>query len=388
MAVFGAPPPPKEFGLLGGSPKFWTGSGRQALRLLLTSLDLAPGSGVALPLFADPSLAAAIVAAGHKPVFIDIDPVTLTIDPRIVDAASGRFDVLLAVHLFGHLADMPALLSAAGDCAAIEDAAHAPLSCLNGRMAGNFGIASFYSFASTKYWPAGGGGLAVTHDPHMARRLQSLVATLPHPSRLRELRNVFMQGAKSVVFSKLWYGIFGKPLRRWADDWALLEPRLEQVGIQRSYAAVACRQATVFAMRVESQRANSLHLLSRLAGAEEVTLPRERVGARYNYHLFPVLLRDRRERDAVVAGMWEKGVDTSTIYCGVVDECRRLGYTGGCPVSESVTERLITLPNHAALNSHDIDRVADAFLASLRGWRTARPTYPVYSFGVRKPVAP
>src|SRR5262249_30279393 len=68
MAVFAAPPPPEEFGFLGGSPKFWTGSGRQALRLLLTSLDLAPGSGVALPLFADPSLAAAIVAAGHKPV--------------------------------------------------------------------------------------------------------------------------------------------------------------------------------------------------------------------------------------------------------------------------------------------------------------------------------
>ena len=64
MAIFHGGPPPDAFGLLGDSPKFWTRSGRQALRLLLTALDLKPGSSVALPLFTDPSLVCAIVAAG------------------------------------------------------------------------------------------------------------------------------------------------------------------------------------------------------------------------------------------------------------------------------------------------------------------------------------
>src|SRR6516164_7122619 len=138
--------PPDELTLLGESPKFWTCSGRHALRLLLTALHLEPGSGVALPLFTDPSLVSAIVAAGHRPVFIDVDPQTLTMDPRSLDAAGGKFSAVIIVHLFGHLADIPGLLASAGNVPVIEDAAHAPLSFLHGRMAGEFGSASFYSF--------------------------------------------------------------------------------------------------------------------------------------------------------------------------------------------------------------------------------------------------
>ena len=160
LAILGSGPPPKAFTLLGDSPKFWTRSGRQALRLLLSALDLKPGSGVAVPLFTDPSLVTAIAAAGHRPVFIDIDRRFLTIDPRSLEAARGTFSALVIVHLFGHMADVPALLAAAGNVPVIEDTAHAPLSYLHGHMAGGFGLASFYSFASTKYWPAGGGGLA------------------------------------------------------------------------------------------------------------------------------------------------------------------------------------------------------------------------------------
>src|SRR5580700_11145968 len=167
-AIFGDAKLPDAFGLLGHSAKFWTRSGRQALRLLLTALDLKPGSGVALPLFTDPSLVSAIIAAGHRPVFIDVDPHFLTIDPQSLDGARGTFAAVVAVHLFGQLADMPTLLAAAGGVPVIEDAAHAPLSYLNGRMAGSFGVASFYSFASTNYWPAGGGGLAVLNDSMLA----------------------------------------------------------------------------------------------------------------------------------------------------------------------------------------------------------------------------
>src|SRR5215469_15691931 len=107
-ALFHPTPPPDAFGLVGGSPKFWTRSGRQALYLLLTALEMKPGAGVALPLFTDPSLAGAIVAAGCRPVFIDIDRETLTMDPRSLDAAAGNFSAVVAVHLFGHLADIPA----------------------------------------------------------------------------------------------------------------------------------------------------------------------------------------------------------------------------------------------------------------------------------------
>jgi dTDP-4-amino-4,6-dideoxygalactose transaminase len=378
--------PPDGFRLLGNSPKFWTRSGRQALRLLLTALQLEPGSGVALPLFTDPSLVEAIIAAGHRPVFIDVDEQSVTMDPRSLDRASGKFSAVVVVHLFGQLADVPALLAAGGNVPVIEDTAHAPLSYLNGRMAGEFGLASFYSFASTKYWPAGGGGLAVVHRPELAWSMARQVRDLPTPSRPLELRTLVLQAAKSATFSRHVYGFLGRPMRRWADQWALLEPRLEMKAILRSHAAVANRQALRFAQRVEEQRTNSLRLLSHLAGVEDVVLPRERPGARYNYHLFPVLLRDPSERAAIIAGMWKHFVDTSTIYSGVVEACAGLGYSGGCPVAESVAGRLITLPNYAGLSNSEIDAVAQVFLTTLHAWRAARPSHPVMSFGVRRPA--
>jgi len=369
LAIFRGGPPPYAFGLLGDGLKYWTRSGRQALRLLLDALELKPGSGVALPLFTDPSLVSAIVAAGHQPVFIDIDPRFLTIDPQSLENARGTFSAVVAVHLFGQLADMPAVLAVAGSVPVIEDAAHAPMSYLNGCLAGTFGVASFYSFASTKYWPAGGGGLAVVHHPNLARKLGTRVRSLSSPSCVEELRNLVLQAAKAAVFNRRLYGAFARPIRRWAEKWSLLEPCLDLKAIQRSYAEVACRQALQFPQRVELQRANSLRLLARLGAVQDVILPYERRRTQYNYHLFPVLLRDREERTAVREAMWARFVDTSAIYSDVIKVGRRFGYRGGCPVAESVADRLITLPNHAALTEQDIDTVAQVFLSSLRACR-------------------
>jgi dTDP-4-amino-4,6-dideoxygalactose transaminase len=294
LAIFRDSPPPGAFGLLGDGAKYWTSSGRQALLLLLRALELKDGSGIAVPLFTDPSLVRAIVSAGHRPVFIDIDQRFLTMDPKSLAAARGTFSALVAVHLFGHLADVPGLLAVAGDIPVIEDTAHAP-ELLERSYGGGFGLASFYSFASTKYWPAGGGGLAVVNDAALACKLLAGIQSLSQPSRVTELRNLFLQAAKAGIFSRPLYGIFGKPLRRWAEKWALLEPSLNLNRIQRSYAAAASLQALRLPERVARQRANSLRLLSQLAATEDVVLPQERPEARYNYHLFPVLLRDPRD---------------------------------------------------------------------------------------------
>jgi dTDP-4-amino-4,6-dideoxygalactose transaminase len=359
--------------------------------MLLESLHLKSGSGVALPLFTDPSLVEAIIAAGLRPVFIDIDPQFLTMAPKSLDSARGSFSAVVAVHLFGQMADMPALLDIARGTPVIEDAAHAPLSQLYRRQAGSFGLASFYSFASTKYWPAGGGGLAIVNDSAVAREFARIAESLVAPSRATELRKLILQSAKAAVFTRSLYGSFGKPMRRWAEAWALLEPNLDSKAIQRSYAAVARRQALGLPRRVALQRANSIRLLSRLGVLEDVVLPRERPGARYNYHLFPVLLRDKQERKAVIDSMWRRSIDTSTLYCDVVSRCRRFGYLGTCPVTESVTDRLITVPNHASLTEPEIDFIAEAFLASLCAWRNARSsptcTVPPMSAG-RRPEVP
>ena len=296
-------------------------------------------------------------------------------DPQSLEAARGTFSAVVAVHLFGQLADMPALLAAAGNAPVIEDAAHAPLSYLNGRMAGRFGVASFYSFASTKYWPAGGGGLAVVHHANLARKLADTIrlafpafarpgiaqpassggkGSRLQPAALRDLRKTNAPLGGEVGTAGALPGSEGDP--------ALVRRGGVPPGIAVSRESANCSAPTA---------CGSWH---GSATVEDVVLPRERPGAQYNYHLFPVLLRDREERTAVMAAMWAKFVDTSMIYSDVVKECRRFGYRGGCPVAESVADRLITLPNHAALTGQDIDHVAQVFLSSLQACRDAQPS--------------
>jgi len=364
-------PPAAAFPLFPGVPKYWTRSGRQALCRLLRALRLKPLAGVAIPLFTDPSLVHAIVAAGLRPVFIDINPRSLTMSPQSLADRRDDFSAVVAVHLFGQTADMPALMEAAEDAAVIEDAAHAPFSFLDGRMAGTFGEAAFYSFASTKYWPAGGGGLAVVNDPLLTESVTEEFRQLAPPSRVEEWQKLALLAAKAAVFHRRLYGICGRPVHHWADRWALLEPRLDESGIQSSWAVVACRQAIVLPERVERQRANSLQLLAHLGTPDDVVLPREAPSARYNYHLFPVLLRNEAERTAMTTAMWSRFVDTSTIYSNTIREARKFGYRGGCPVAESVATRLVTLPNYASLCASDIEAVAEVFLSSLNGYRRA-----------------
>jgi dTDP-4-amino-4,6-dideoxygalactose transaminase len=240
---------------------------------------------------------------------------------------------------------------------------------LDGHEVGEFGVASFHSFASTKYWTAGGGGLLVVHNPEVARRVANEVQLLKRQSLIDEWKNLLLQVVKAFLFHRPMYGILGIPIRSWAEKRAFLEPVLNLKQIQRPHAAVALRQAVRFRERVARQRENSLYLLSLLQGAEGVVLPWEWPGAVYNYHLFPVLMADIRERDAVAATMLNQGIDTSHLYSDSIDHSRKLGYQGGCPVAESVAARMMTLPNYASLSSRHIERVARAFLQALRQCR-------------------
>jgi dTDP-4-amino-4,6-dideoxygalactose transaminase len=290
-------------------------------------------------------------------------------DPGSLAAARGQFSAVVAVHLFGQVADLNRIRQAAGPVPLIEDTVHAPLSRLDGHEVGEFGVASFHSFASTKYWTAGGGGLLVVHDPEVARRVAKEVQFLKRQPLMDEWKNLLQQVVKAFLFHRPMYGILGIPIRSWAEKRAFLEPVLSRKQIQRPHAAVALRQALRFRERVARQRQNSLYLLSLLQGAEGVVLPWEWPGAAYNYHLFPVLMANLRERDAVAAAMLTHGIDTSHLYSDSIDHSRKLGYQGGCPVAESVAARLMTLPNYASLSRTDIERVARAFLQALRHCR-------------------
>jgi dTDP-4-amino-4,6-dideoxygalactose transaminase len=355
--------------VLGPSPKFWTSSGRQALYFILRALRLKPGSGVAVPLYSDIAVANSVKAAGCTPVFVDVDAETMTMDPEAFARVRTKVSAAVAVHFFGHVARVNELLAIARGIPLIEDTVHAPGSTLNGEPVGRLGVACFYSFGSTKFWPAGGGGLAVINDPDLAQDVAREAACLRGSGLLNKTQNIMAQATKAALFQRPLYGVIGRPLRRRVERHQVLEPVLDSYRIHPSQAAVAVRQVAKTRERLDAQRRNSLYLLNLLSGVQGIHLPRERDGVRYNYHLFPIFLRDREEKENVVAAMLQRNIDTSQVYFDLLQHARRIGYAGGCPVSEMAAERMLTLPNYASLSANDIAQVATSFVDAVNAHR-------------------
>lgn len=155
-------------------------NGTDALELGLRSLGITGGKRVALVANAAMYGTTAVLACDAEPVFVDIDPVTHTLDPKSLEAtlASGSIDAVIVTHLYGRLANMEAILALADrhgfavfeDCAQAHGARDA-----SGRRAGSFGMAASFSFYPTKNLGAiGDGGAVVTNDPSVADTLRKL----------------------------------------------------------------------------------------------------------------------------------------------------------------------------------------------------------------------
>ena len=155
------------------------GTGTDAITLTLRALDIGPGDEVITAPLSAAYSALAVMMAGARPVFADIDPDRLTLDPAAAAAAvTSRTRALLPVHLYGQPADMTPLLALAErhHLALVEDCAQAHLATSEGRPVGTMGVAGAFSFYPTKNLGALGDGGAVVDRRRGARRTHQAAA--------------------------------------------------------------------------------------------------------------------------------------------------------------------------------------------------------------------
>ncbi|MCM6773134.1 DegT/DnrJ/EryC1/StrS family aminotransferase [Nocardia sp. CDC159] len=147
-------------------------SGTGGLELCVAALGLGPGDEVIVPAFCCQPVASAVVNAGATPVFVDVDPWTMVIDPDAAEAAvTPRTRAVMAAHVFSIMADMPRLRAIARrhELALIEDSAVAQGAVLDGVPAGRWGDLGVYSFFQVKAMgTAGEGGMVLTEDEELA----------------------------------------------------------------------------------------------------------------------------------------------------------------------------------------------------------------------------
>lgn len=161
-------------------------SGTAALHLALLALDVGRGDEVIVPSLTYVATVNAIRYVGAVPVFVDVDPKTWSIDPALIGLAmSARTKAIIAVHLYGHPADMDAISVVASryGVPVIEDAAQAHLARYRDRPVGSLGTIATFSFYANKVITAGEGGAVATGDGDLAARVRMLRGQGMDPDR-------------------------------------------------------------------------------------------------------------------------------------------------------------------------------------------------------------
>lgn len=292
-------------------------SGTDALLLALMALGIGPGDEVVTSSFSFFATAGAIHRVGARPVFVDIDPVSMNLDPdQTVRAITPKTRAILPVHLFGQCSAMEPLwrIAVQHGLALIEDACQSIGAEYRGRRAGVLGTIGCFSFFPTKnLGGAGDGGLMTTDDPELGRRLRLLrvhgdVGSYHHVEVGLNSRLDALQAA--VLRVKLGH------LGRWTE-----------------------------ARRTNARRYHGL--FEKYGLLDQVVLPRELPDCRHVYNQFTIRVKDGR-RDAVLASLRSQQIGAA-IYYPIplhLQECfAPLGYKqGDLPASEAAAAEVLSLP--------------------------------------------
>ena len=303
------------------------GTGTDAIALILRALDIGEGDEVITTPLSAAYTALAVLMAGARPVFADIDPIRLTIDPTAIEGAVGpRTKAILPVHLYGQAADMAPIESLAQrhHLAVVEDCCQAHLATAGGRPVGTIGIAGAFSFYPTKNLGAlGDGGAVVTNDRALAEKI-------------KRLRN----GGQSDRYHHQEPGVNSRLDELQAAVLRARLPRLGRWTNRRRSLAAAYR--------------------ARLRNSDSMEVPPE-CDAGHVYHLFVVRTRARTELQARLAN---HGVETLIHY--PVSIPRQAAFAGArpaeCPIAARVCDEVLSLPLHPGLNEEDIHDIADIVL--------------------------
>ena len=310
-------------------------SGTDAVLLACRALEIGPDDEVITVSHTAVATVAAIELSGAKPVFVDIDPVTYTMDMSQVAAAiTSRTKAVIPVHLYGYPAEMDILLALARrhNLFVIEDCAQAHGARYKGKRVGTLGDAAAFSFYPTKNLGAvGDGGAVVTNNPVVA-------------NRLKMLRQYGWQ-------------------RRYISDFSGYNSRLDE--LQAALLRVKLRYLDNF----NATRRHLAELYNQRLAHLPLTLPTIEPNCEPVFHLY-VIQTD--QRDGLQSYLTKQGIGTAVHYPVPVHRqpaYHRLGYeVGSLPMTEEVCGDILSLPIHPHMSKTEVESVSQAILVGSLKW--------------------
>jgi dTDP-4-amino-4,6-dideoxygalactose transaminase len=316
------------------------GNGTEALQLALAALGVGPGDEVVTVANAAVYETITALAVGARPVFVDVDERSHTMDRAALERAiTPRTRAIVPVHLYGRMADMDAIMVIAGrhGLPVIEDAAQAHGATWRGRVAGSIGACGCFSFYPTKNLGAlGDGGAIVTNDEALAQKLR----------RLRE---------------------YGWERKYYTADLGGLNSRLDELQAAILGAKLQHLPAWNARRRVIAEMYDDL-----LAGAG-LALPEPPPDGGHVYHLYVTrVLGGPAARDRLRAALRERGIGAEVHYPLPAHRQRvyaHLAPEGGLPITERLAGEVLSLPMYPELTDEEVRAVAGAVNETLNAER-------------------
>jgi len=308
-------------------------SGTSGLFLCMLALGIGPGDEVITTPFTFIASATSIMMVGAKPVFVDIDPENLNIDPaRIEKAITPKTKAVLPVEVFGNPAgfDRISQIASSHDLPVVEDSCEALGSTLNGKKVGNFGIMSNFAFYPNKQITTGEGGIILTDDQQLADRCVSL-------------RN---QGRAKTGG---WLGH-------------------ERLGYNFRISDINCALGIAQLSRIEEIKTKRSRVAqwyrSMLGDDPRLSLPFEPAGCSMSWFVFVPILAEKyagEYRDQLLQELTDRGIQVSNYFPPVHLQpfiAEKFGHKpGDFPITESVSKRTIALPFYNNLPKEQVELV-------------------------------
>lgn len=314
-------------------------NGTVALHLAMLGLDVRPGDEVLVPSLTYVATANAVRYVGAEPVFVDVDPLTWCIDPKLLEASiTRRTKGIIAVHLYGHPADMDAInhIAAVHGLWVVEDAAEAHFAKYKGRTVGGLANISTFSFYGNKIFTCGEGGAVTLNDSQLAIRLKALRGQGMDPQR------------------RYYFPITGYNFRLTNTACAMLCAQLERS------AEILARRKQVFSEYREK--------LSNIPGIGFQPIATWAEPAPW---LFCITVEEKEygcSRDELIGLLEKDGIETRPFFMALhrlppfrEESLRRCAHL---PVTESLSKNGMNLPTYTQLTSGDLDRIVRVIRAS------------------------
>ncbi len=306
-----------------------TSSGTTALHLSLVALGIGPGDEVIVPSFTFISTANAVAFTGARPVFVDSEPHTWTINvDGIEKAITPKTKAIIPVHIYGHPADMDPILNVArkNNLAVVEDAAEAHGALYKGERVGSFGNMAIFSFYGNKIITTGEGGMVVTNNMELAEKMRILRDHGMDPKR------------------RYWHSVLGYNYR--------------MTNIQ---AALGVGQMEHIDQIIEQKRRNAALYSEGLWDVSGITLPPEATWAKNIYWLYSILVDEKRfgmSAEELGKRLAKKGIETRPLFPPIHKQ--PIYNTGqSLPVCEMLSRCGLSLPSSVNLNGNEIKRITE-----------------------------